>query len=99
MSEGDEEAAFLLLGIERWQRGENGQIGEQMYDIGEQGSQLTSEGSHKSLDLCCGGGEEERAQEVEQGSVGAGAVGREAIALQELKALSESLGFYLSHQA
>ena len=97
--QGGEEAAFLLFGVERWQRGEDGQIGEQVYDIGEQGSQLTSVGSHKRLDLCGGGGEEDRAQEIEQGSVGEGTVRRVAIALQRLKSLSERLGFYLSHQA
>ncbi len=82
VSQGCEETAFLLLGVERWQGREDGQIGEQVYDIGEQGSKLTSVGSHKNLDCCGGGGEEERAQEVEQGSVGEGTVRREAITLQ-----------------
>src|ERR1700730_815215 len=90
VSHSGEEAAFLLFGVERWQGREDGQVREKVYDIGEQGSKLTSERSHERIDLCGGRGKEHRAQEVEQRSVGEGTVRRIAIALQELKAQSES---------
>ena len=38
-------------------------------------------------------------QQVKEGSIGAGVIGREAITLEKLEALSAGFGFELSHKA
>ena len=93
MRQGGEEAAFLLFGVERERRRQSCHLREELCDLWEQGRQFAGKRCHETSELSGIGVEEDRVQHVEQWRVGTGMIGREAITLQGLEALSQNLCF------
>jgi len=67
--------------------------------IGEQGEEGLRDLLHLGIRLGQRANGQERAQEVQQRRIGAGAIGRKATALQKQKVVRGRIGFDLSHQA
>src|SRR5215469_644715 len=95
LCEGSEEAAFLLFWIGR---GRERLIRWKRHKIREQWRHFTRKRCYSGGARCREYAGCIRAQEIEEWSVRAGEISREAIALQEQEVMGRGVGFRLGHQ-
>ncbi len=98
ISQGREEAALLLFGVQRRQGRQARQFGEMLDLLRKQGKEHTRGGFQRRRHLCGREGCQERTHEVKQGSIRAGPIGWEALSTEKLERKSFSRSLQFGHQ-
>ena len=90
-----EQTAFLLFWLKRGEWGRKSRIGQRRNQVRDELSKLASERFQLSGDLSSGLTGKMRSQQIEERSVRAGYIPREAISMKESEALCKSIRFTL----